>query len=118
MRKISSRKKIPEKNIVFIRRDRRYTRKFVRQILVQQEKIIKGKFNYNGKQYSLYSFEIRGKKEPLHIFLNEHKGHLGICEQCHALDGFRSIGGCFCSTCRERAGNCMLCKRNRLDCCC
>lgn len=118
MKKILRRKKLPAEVTIVVRRDKRFTRQFVRQIIVSRDKIFESTFNYRGRWFILYPADKKSPDCKLSIFLNEHREYFSLCEGCQSPDGVKSISGYYCATCREKAGCCRLCRRNRLDCCC
>lgn len=114
MKEITNSNELPSEITVHIVRDKRFTKRSTRTIVVKSESIIDNKVIYCGKKFTLY----KNKFGNFLIYLNEIKKFFGVCEKCQAPDGWNTLGGCYCVACRSQAGNCMLCKRNRIDCCC
>jgi hypothetical protein len=101
---------------IAVRKNRRFRENCVRRIVVTEDEIVDGKIKYFGRWLKIeLGF---GNDKCGSIFLNQAKESFGVCNTCKAPDGIKSIMSTNCPMCKQRAGKCRICKRNRLDCCC
>ncbi|PIS06486.1 MAG: hypothetical protein COT80_00935 [Candidatus Buchananbacteria bacterium CG10_big_fil_rev_8_21_14_0_10_33_19] len=113
VKKVKRTKHFPLQILIHIHRDRRF-KNYFSSFKFKSSDVVNSEVVYGSKPFTLY----RTKDGYLCIFLNENRKFFNICEKCQSPGGITTIGGCYCTTCRDRAGNCLLCKRNRIDCFC